>query len=707
MNQNGGDKINFHKPKVDSKKTPLTGGGEAPEIIIDSYSDSDVERSKIDIFEQIDSTVSEIQSKLLFDNESIYFRLDLKSVLKHPVSSSAIKALSGEILGFLDSTQRHLLIAANPSNLTNITRKSDIKKYVRLVRPMNKNEQLLIQEGPDRISCFIHLVPNIADYKSSRYLTEIQDYLLQNEYFVTYDKAYKLDLLRIETSRNKLDALIRDINYIYCIESIQPGVLNDLKVNHLSKVTHNNYTSEDIVSNDNLPLVVVMDTGLNEIDRLSNLIEFRDQYKSFNTPDDDTDGPHGHGTPISHLVIFGDGGNIPRAKIGSYKIYSPMDIFSGQTGIIDSIEKYSDRSRLFVSSINFTRNRYNENIFRKINKLIQEKNLVVAFSAGNITNYEGISLRSDYPSYLSRFPIDEPGCRVSIVSVGSIVKKPSDIAQQNMPSPFSKTGHALESLFKCPKPEVAYHGGNLDSKLSSEGLGVFSVDKQGKSLPFTGTSFSSPQFIGVVADIERVYGKQIANAETLKAISIVSSKEIVSEYVGFGDPKSFTSCTKHQALWVFEGNLPFPYTEMNAENKKYRITRYHDLYVEIPYSVVEITLCIVHSDNYNRNLFPSLNTFLAVEAQKQGNISNQTPIYVSNEKSHIKIFRWRYKKKRMGGTWRFRIFPNYTEYVLSEYRREILVRYGCAILLEAEDNNLFGKTLTSLCREAMERYSIQ
>jgi hypothetical protein len=145
---------------------------------------------------------------------------------------------------------------------------------------------------------------------------------------------------------------------------------------------------------------------------------------------------------------------------------------------------------------------------------------------------------------------------------------------------------------------------------------------------FFGTSFSSPLFIGRIAEIESRYGKQIKNAETLKAIALISCLQSTIACIGFGEAQTFIGCNKYNALWVFEGSMRLPENLDKNKNSgfNYRNIYWDELKVEVPPNIKKISICLVHSDDYQRIFFPSLHTYLRVRAVKETNNTEQIPV---------------------------------------------------------------------------------
>jgi len=210
-----------------------------------------------------------------------------------------------------------------------------------------------------------------------------------------------------------------------------------------------------------------------------------------------------------------------------------------------------------------------------------------------------------------------------------------------------------------------------------------SFDKTGNQRGiFLGTSFSAPLLARRIAEVEFLYGSKIENSETLKAISIASTSRTLKNCVGYGETAYFSYCDRKHTLIVSEGSLKLPYTSKPS----FRIESSAEIELEIPDTVKTIEMILVHSDNGSRSSNPSLNTYLTVRTKKRGRPSSYVGFVNSNEnskKSHIKWYKWEFKRKSMESTWTFTIKSDVTADMIEDHKKEIIIRYGCVFLLTA------------------------
>lgn len=164
-------------------------------------------------------------------------------------------------------------------------------------------------------------------------------------------------------------------------------------------------------------------------------------------------------------------------------------------------------------------------------------------------------------------------------------------------------------------------------------------------------------------------------------------------------------------MWIFEESIRLRENVIthknNSDNSRFRNTYWHELVVEVPPNIRKITMCAIHSDDYSRIPYPSLHTYLRIKALKETNNTEQLPDKSNYElrKSHAKILTWTYKRHSMDGTWRFELVPESTLYIPAEFRKNVTVRYGCAIMLQASEKMLDdGLSVTAWCRKRIRRY---
>ena len=195
------------------------------------------------------------------------------------------------------------------------------------------------------------------------------------------------------------------------------------------------------------------------------------------------------------------------------------------------------------------------------------------------------------------------------------------------------------------------------------------------------------------ADIDGKYGNQIKNIETIKAVYAISSTSNPLDCSGYGVPNRFLGCDSDHALFLAEGTIPLSDKMEKGKTKIFS----DEIFIKVPNSSIEkITLCLVHSDDYGWSNVPSLNTFLTVESRKTGSDSLVDPVNPEDilKKTNVKFLHYSFERKSMEATWRFRIKPELINGLAPKYRKQVSVRYGCAILLSRKKNQTSKYSVT-------------
>lgn len=685
----------------------------------DTIDDDEKEWVLQEMREQITSTISSIKAKKLKNIERVYVVLgvtakflpnekksfsEIRKKVFYKNMLTVLERLSAEVIAYLNVEHTKLLVSCPLSKLNEILKKEKYsKKYfqgVKRISPLLLGEQISenlktdytwINQPKDVI---IQLIPNLKPEETREYASDVLQHLQQEQITVkSYDNE---NLLIANLQQESATQLLSASNFVFKISEVPEASVENFAIlcdekgeNQIAK--HASYSTRSRKQKlRNLPIICVLDSGLNDVPQLNGLIVAKDGHRRFTTFDDDYN-IHGHGTPIAYLAIFGETSSDPKARVISYKIYSDKDKRLFPESYRLAMSKYSslmnpNYSPIFLSSINFKK--YDDEITASIDRLIQENNVCAVFSAGNIDpNTVSDYVKRNIPCslYVCNHPIQDPAQAVNAVAVGAIAKKDSEnsISKKDDLSPFTRCGTINSNLYECPKPEFVQHGGNCCKDGTK--LGVTSVTKHGKIInAFLGTSFSAPIFAHHLSEIYAKYKNSFNNSETLKAIALASSNGFQIKCKGFGEATSFTNCNKLQALVCSEGAIPLQDT---ISEKHYRTNYKAKMSIAIPKLVNSISMFLVHSDNNFRATIPCLNTYLKVKAKKTGrdygyvHLDNPEEI---EKKAHMKIFNWSFKTQSMEGVWDFYIEPEVTADMLPEHKRATTVRYGCAFLIESK-----------------------
>lgn len=697
----GTDDFRFVKSKEEYYEKPVGRPGEdyvTPTIDYEK-SEGDEEWASKEFVRQISDTASFFSQKELRLEDEIFYILSSAVLPNNKNIEKSLTKLSAEILSYLDFNHNRLLVRGNEKDLVSLT-EQQIPKYVEntfhMLRPLNFTDHFDFslqdwQHGEK--SVMISTLPNLTKEKNIHYLSEIKRLLIQYGSKV-HNYEFLEDMFVIaDVEINILKKLINSSTFIYKVFSPPNAITKKISIPKKSTVKSTlaesslfQFPKYDL---DKLPIVIVLDSGVSKISELNNLIVSRSSFINDNLDDEEID--DGHGTPISYLASLGEEHGNPTARIISHKIWSPEIPDKSFDGMMDGLNRFSNISKIFISSINFT-NPLENDLLEKLNTKIQESNICFISSAGNLPSadvWRLIQSNQQHTSYFQNYPVSSPSDAPTIISVGSIAKKVTNngnfrsAVRTNELSPFSRCSFRNRQLFDCKKPEVVEHGGNVNldvttGNLDASGVGVTSVSKTGVGVDhLVGTSFAAPIFARKVAGIWTKYRTKINNSETLKAISIISSIKHSDHCSGFGEPQLITGCDHNHALYFAEG-------EIKLEERKGRTIgiTYHTIDFKIPDTVGYFDVCVVHSDNFKKSAIPSLNTYVRPEVNNWSTKSFLKPdVGDRDAMTNIKILRFLYKRKSMKNNWTLRITPKIITDIMPSLQKDITVRYGCAILL--------------------------
>jgi len=666
--------------------------------------------------EKVRATTSSLRKKEIRDPQNLYFVIQIEKEATASKIHNALERLSATVHTYLDKDHALLLVSASEQILHRCEEEGlplVVKDPLIDFRELKPSEQIskeLEDEEWIKISkpVILHLIPNIETRLATLYLDGLSKYFQTMGQRVLSVSHPDDGMLLAQIDRKIAEDLLKRANYVFKIHAPPLGILSQ---GRSSKRTTRRFriigksSSVDrglSVPMDQLPSICVVDSGVNQIPPLSGLIIERGKHPNFPDADDGVEGD-GHGTPIACLAARGEGNGPPRGKIISYKVYSDDNKTVAFTGMMEAIRNYSSISRVFTSSIVFIADAFPA--YARLDSLIQRANICFVNSAGNIEPADILRHYHSYPSYNRDFPVLHPAQNVHVIGVGAITRKEKadSIAPKDAISPFTRCGKTLTRLHDITKPDIAEHGGNICYDChDSEGIGVSSFCKDGRiSESLIGTSFSAPLVAGRIAEIVAKYGDQLRNAEALEATLYMSCTNRNSPCVGNGIPRHFLTVDGNHATFIAEGTIPLS----DLTKKGYRMMYSDRIPVQVPSGVGRIDMCLVHSDNYDGMVEPSLDTYLQVKAWKTGREGTPVPSIqesIQNSKVNIKSLSWKFERRSMEGLWTFEIIPELTIELPPSVRKEVVIRYGCAIMLISRTSRL--SPLSEDVRQAMRRW---
>lgn len=708
------EQINFVVSSIKSEKKtkPRPRGPYEPEEFAFDQSTEQTDWADREIRTQIGDTISTMEQKILRSGDEIFFVLDLKYDPSYHEVRHILNRLDATILAYLNDTHNKILVAAPKTNLAKIHAGKKIPKYfgesLHMLRPRLVYEQLskeLKAASPEeRKLLLFKIMPNVSEQKNDTYIHKLEEYLRSQGCQVYDTDLRELGFVAAEATPAIAQSVAEKSTFVYDINAApaalvetvkQPSIRSSKKSKPVIVATALSVDDTIAQQNTNPPRVVVMDSGAEDIAPLNGVVT-RDGHPEFAPPfDDGVKNDDGHGTPICYLIAYGENAQKLPIKIISYKIFSSDKNKVAHEGIVKAIEKYKKQSRLFVSSIGFEQ--IPLSYVAELDMRVQEENMILVCAAGNIFPREilsHITNNKPYPLYLEDYNIYHPSTGVNIVSVGAIAKRQIErsassysIAPAPALSPHSRCGNGNPMLYRCRKPEVVDHGGNLNfinGTLSREGVGVTAVNSKGVlTESLAGTSFAAPLFMRKLAKIEARWGDKIKNAETLKAIAYISCMPI-GGFNGYGEASFVTGTSRNHALYVTESEIPL---EDRTDKHFKTVSRGQSQKMKIPQGIGRIDVCVVHSDNIEKSVEPTLSSYLDVEMRKTG--SNSKVLVNAGdprEKTNVKFLTYMFDSHSMEAQWWLNVAALPTAPILPEEMKNAKVRYGCAVLLSRRDD---------------------
>lgn len=654
------------------------------------------------LLEQVKTTVSSLSEKPLRSPDEIFYVIHPKVPPSDSGVETILSRLDAEIIDYLDIKHKSFIVRGSDSKLAKLTKKEKLPNIltdnIHVIRPIKSQDQISSKakkelEKKNRMAV-ISIMPNTSQEHHQNYIDLIKKFLSEKNCKI-YSEFSEEGLFITGININEIYELLSDSTFIHFVEPVPLGISQQLK-NKPQNKSKNKIKSvasglEPLTKSNELPLVTVLDSGVNEINPLKGIVEIQDSHNYDSIYD--ISGNNGHGTPVASLLSLGENLGKPKARILSYKIFEKPEDQQSYPGMIQGIKKFKARTRLFLSSVNFKE--LDPKLESKLDKLVQKENLCFVNSVGNILpeEIEEEMIKSNYPDYISNYQVQSPASAVSIIGVGSIAAKKhptgnsiQSIAEIGQIAPYSRCKNDNVYLFDCYKPEVVESGANLNTqnkKINYDQVGIQSYNKDGFLVDFFGTSFSAPLFMQKISELESYYGTNIHNVETLKALAFISCKPITSNCSGLGQPRRVLGCDDNHALYYTEGKI-----KMRGEvTKKYYDEPFSEFTIKVPRSTGRIDLCLVHSDNFKFSNFPTLNTHLKVDVWKTASDSKVSPTSEGKIITNVRQISYSFLRWSMEGKWTFKIHPQLTAKIATRYKKDIEMRYGAAILLSRKSSH--------------------
>ncbi|OXS25334.1 MAG: hypothetical protein BI182_14225, partial [Acetobacterium sp. MES1] len=260
---------------------------------------------------------------------------------------------------------------------------------------------------------------------------------------------------------------------------------------------------------DSLPVVVVLDTGVDFPPQLEQLVPIH--WEASNC----TGFSHYHGTSVASKVIFSHIGFqltnqyiVPRAKVIDCKIYdqknNAQDVMIER--IREAVENFASLTKIFNLSSNIKRPIEGDELSimgYELDVLMSKYKIKFVISAGN---HELVTSCSSLEEILEDddIRIAEPADAMLGITVGSIVgfHHNASVSKVNDVAPYSRIGPGFAGFYK---PDLVAYGATQYSDMSvpSDPYAIVLLPN-GKFLDDCGTSYTAPVVAGDLAELSSV-----------------------------------------------------------------------------------------------------------------------------------------------------------------------------------------------------------
>lgn len=675
--------LTFIPDKYSIPFTRKIRGGRGPRVKI-------AKKKKDELVEEFTTTLSGIDHKEIKDDDSAYFVLEFHA---SPLSSKYERLLNRmrvNLLAFLDREQKTALVESSYNfDLESVSSETrDILKAIRLMKPSEKIEESLRGSKSNEL-VIINTVPNVPLDKILNHMEKVQQFIRQNDGEVVTNLIDKENLrgsVIVQTTGELLERLADNSTVVLSAYKVPKMIMSSIKRRRKKQRVRSDeeYSivasslNENVPQNDTSYEIVEIDSGARDLQEFQGKVVSYPALSYFQDGHDTSN----HGTPIASLLLFGEREKADQSspfKVVSYKaidekIRTPLqDLYAA---INFAFDNYKGQSRVYACSLNYpVFEDWLEQETRKIELLIHSKNVCFVNSVGNISDAEPRMNRGEKRRTIWKSsPVLHPADARSITAVGAHCKVQNQLVQDydKCPACYSRYG----SADIANKPEVLEYGGSLAVEAGTsddQSISVVGINSNN----IIGTSFAVPLFARHLAYIDHSLGNQVRNSETINAVAYSACKVTIDapEFCGLGvlDVDDLSGMKTSSVRILFEGT----FTGMTSNQ-----IPVHELNIYIPSQPVEVTLLLVHSDNYRLGQVLDDYTAITVEGTKgQQNLLLKRGQNLRGW-THVRKEVYKYKKNSIG-MWRFRLKPRLNKIPLSELPN-LTIRYGGVLVIRAE-----------------------
>jgi hypothetical protein len=564
-------------------------------------------KSKKELVEDYKVTISSVLNKHLKDENFAYFVLEFQSSPTSRRYYRILKEMNMTLLAFMDKQQKKALVQSPYAEASEVI-VNESRDIIKNIRPLDVKEKLApdLTNIASEATVIINTIPNVSPEKIETHMTLVKQFIQGREgqpIDGLLDRENRRGSVIARVKGQVLSELANESSVVLSIYRVPKVILSavkkrkqELKQNRSQMIVASSLDVQDTPpSPSDKYEVVEIDSGVKMIQEFQSHVTPLSALPRYADGEDKDD----HGTPIASLILFGEGARASktRLRVTSYKgwqksgPYPVEDLYTAFKYVLDN---YHGKSRVFVSSLNYEfHDDFSEQETRKLELLLQSKNICFVNSAGNIC--DAIPRRHAHESRESIWKsskVFHPSDARTVISVGACCRENNlfDHSFNFYPACFSR--HSSDKI--ANKPEVLEYGGTHEVEgFANHDKGVLAHSITGTPKPQFGTSMAAPLFARHLALLDWSLGSRVKNCETLRALAYSACKMTAGfdDYCGFGvlDPDELSVTRDMSVRIIFEGRF---------ENMSEDRIPVHELNIPIPVQPVKVTLYLVHSDNY-------------------------------------------------------------------------------------------------------------
>jgi hypothetical protein len=410
-----------------------------------------------------------------------------------------------------------------------------------------------------------------------------------------------------------------------------------------------------------------------------------------------------HGSMVGSVAIFGNSllskskELIGTNEIISYKIddfhENPNNEAKLVEGSINAINKYKDLTPVFNLSYNYMDidPALRRELVKDLDRKIQENNVSLVISAGNIDENFIFNNITRYPDYLFENNVYCPADTRNSITVGSVDFKGEVSKFSRMLVNPIFINEEIDS-FEFFKPEILTLGGNYisDKKLEIDKMNSFPVMVSTGDLYYgVGSSYSAPLIAKSLSILYSKYKHEFKNSETYKAMLLNNSffsNLRNHSFFKLMNPEN-VSISKNSILINFEGEVN---PHVKAENKNDTlIIECKKIRFYVPNEAKSFRVVIVHSNNYKHNTPEEHLTKVTCKFKKPKKYWKNKEILVSKKygtmsRYHTTTYGQYEFSRNYEGVWEAEVHMEARKIPKTEFSN-IKVRFGISINIELKD----------------------